>query len=153
MVAKLVKNLLSETMAKKKTVEEQIAAMSAQGKSKWVKADWEKYAKLLEKQNAGEDNQGEKKKTPAAKAKPAKKNESEEGPEPTFPQLDEDGNEKFQKVVPPKKKFDGSGDYENWRRGIHIWSAKYTNVSDKRLGSELMEIIEDCLLLISDGNH
>ena len=32
-----------------KSLEEKIAELNQQGKSKWTKKDWEKYAKLLEK--------------------------------------------------------------------------------------------------------
>ena len=59
---------------------------------------------------------------------------------------DEEGepfNESKIRIVPPRKTFSGSAteDFEKFERAVEIWKGKYMMVSDRRLGSELMEVI------------
>ena len=51
-------------------------------------------------------------------------------------------DEVYTKLVPPKKTYSGTEDFELWERAITVWASKYVGqVSDGRLGAELMEVI------------
>ena len=71
----------------------------------WTKAKWKEFGELQEKLAA-------------------------QMPEPTFPDEEKTAaapeevkvaEKKFRKLEPPKQKFDGSGDFETFRRQVMIW--------------------------------
>ncbi|HIE68833.1 MAG TPA: zinc finger CCCH domain-containing protein [Planctomycetes bacterium] len=83
------------------------------------------------------------KKDPKKKAAPKKSAAS--GPSGPGAAADQVDVEHEPRLMPPKLSFDGSDreKYRNFRRGVTVWRSKYTTTSDRRLGSSLMECIED----------
>ena len=132
----------------KKTQAEKDAArleeLRLQPRGNWIKATWQEFAELQEKAAT----------------------HAIETVEPTFPAEAEPGTaggavvggtakaavevakvaeKKDRKLEPPKHKFDGSGDFETFRRQVMIWWGKYkeSSYSEQDLGAELMEVLSD----------
>ena len=106
-------------------------------KGKWPMAKWKEYAelqkKVMDRQEKAKLEPTFAEPTPEEAAKLVAAAEPKEGA---------GVEEKKRKLEPPKCKFDGSGDYEVFRRQVKVWLSKYPDVyQEQQLGAELMEVL------------
>ena len=145
------------------TIAEQIVKMKEKPKKEWIKADYVKYSQLLEQMHAGAADppaeeqpefpddeseppsplpaMGPSPKAGGAKG-PLKPTVPSPTPKPTVPSPTPKPESSERKLEPPKVKFDGTGDYDTFRRQVLIWEGKYDGrYSQAKLGAELMEVV------------
>ena len=118
----------------------EIEKLKEKPKSQWTKAIWQKYSELLEKtQEPPQPNFDEAEEPPNLVADDANL-DADPLNSPTVGATSERPDRR--RVEPPKKSFDGTGDFEAFSRAVTIWSQKYpASVTDHQLGAELIEVV------------
>ena len=146
--------------------EQKLNDLHVAAKGDWLKAQWKAYAELQKKVADRKEKDaleptfpavegeipGEKPgaaipgaaKSVAAKSVAANQGASNQGA--ANQDAANPGAAKQQrKLEPPKCRFDGTGDYETFRRQVLIWRNKYLecSYSEQEIGAELCEVLSD----------
>ena len=135
--------------------------MHLAAKGDWLKSKWKEYAELQKKVNDRKEKEELEPTFPAVEeiqvaaspgaaksvaASSGAANHDAEKSGAANQGAANPGAAKLQrKLEPPKCRFDGTGDYETFRRQVLIWRNKYLecSYSEQEIGAELCEVLSD----------